>query len=425
MQRVRTTLGIHTMVSSCEEGYLNISLNQLVSGVQASSQLKIRMVLQQRVMDKVALLRGGFVTNSPFSVRKNDPEGTTFTIFDGNHRFHAIMWLIKNEPGKHDWTMETKVPCNVFSESLTTENAMTYAALLNELQLCAAGGTPLDFLRLILNLSREKMALGMQPTGKDVWDSMTDMFQARGDKVPNDLTIRVIQRVATFLHFLVGVAPKFQRAKEAGIYGEGNNALTEAERLANHNGPALHDLLLAVVSLYRISIPAEFAPKVWEDGKLVDVLFCGASLKGASPNCFLPANVWSFDLATKEIFQAAVSAKYPTLPFVDMPAMFVRMLWAHWVLHGGVPARKTHCVFYLAQLQDGLKQWADYIKKEEDEVFILSYLILSYPILSYLILSYLILSYLILSYLIVLILSYLILSYLILSYLILSYLILS
>ena len=101
---------------------------------------------------------------------------------------------------------------------------------------------------------------------------------------------------------------------------------------------------------------------------MVDVLFCGASVKGASPNCFLPANIWSFDLSTKDIFRATVSAKYPTLPSVDMPTMFVRMLWAHWVLHGGVPAKKSHCVFYLAQLQVGLKQWADYIQKTEDEV---------------------------------------------------------
>ena len=361
-------MSIQAMISSCEEGYLQIPLSKLVSGVQASSHLKIRMVLTQRVMDKVALLRGGFVTNSPFSVRRNDSEGMTFTIFDGNHRFHALMWLIANEPNKHNWTLESKVPCNVFSQLLTTENAMAYAALLNELQLCAAGGTPMDFLRLILNLEREKLASGTQPSGKDVWDSMTEMFQARGGTIPNDLTIRVIQRVATFLHFLLGATPKVQRSGNLDIYGAGDNALTEAERLANHNGAALHDLLLAVVSLYSICIPSEFAPKVLVDGQQVDVLFCGASVKGASPNCFLPANIWSFDLATKDIVQAAVSAKYPTLPSVDMSTIFVRMLWAHWILHGGVPAKKASCAFYLTQLQIGLKQWADYIKKTEDEV---------------------------------------------------------
>ena len=304
-QRARTSIGIQAMVTSCEEGYLQIPLSKLVSGVQASSQLKVRMVLTQRVMDKVALLRGGFVTNSPFSVRRNDSEGTTFTTFDGNRRFHALQWLIKNEPNDHDWTLESKVPCNVFSQSLTTENAMTYAALLNELQLCAAGGTPMDFLRLILNLSREKLARGTQPSGKDVWDSMTEMFQARGGKVPNDLTIRVIQRVATFLHFLVGVTPKLQRLGTNDMYGAGDNALTEAERLANRNGPALHDLLLAVVSLYSICIPSEFAPKLLEDGKMVNVLFCGASVKGASANCFLPANIWSFDLSNFFFFKGS------------------------------------------------------------------------------------------------------------------------
>ncbi len=46
---------------------------------------------------------------------------------------------------------------------------------------------------------------------------MTEMFQARGGKVPNELTIRVIQRVATFFA-LPGVTPKLQRFGNLDIY---------------------------------------------------------------------------------------------------------------------------------------------------------------------------------------------------------------
>ncbi len=151
---------------------------------------------------------------------------------------------------------------------------------------------------------------------------MTEMFLPREGKVPNELTILVIQRVGTFLHFLVSVPPQLQRFGSPVIYGAGNNALTEAERLANRNWAALHDLLLAVVSLYSICIPSELAPKVPEQGIMVDVLFRGASLKGVAANCFLPPNIWSYDLLTKDIFQVAVSAKYPSLPSVDMPTFW-------------------------------------------------------------------------------------------------------
>ena len=161
--------GLLTVLSEVEEyviGSCQVPLKFLVSAVQSASSLKIRMVQNARMMKKVPLLRTGFMRNFPFCVRKNDD--STYTVFDGNHRFHAILWMIAQKWDDCLWTMETEIPCIVYKSSLSTELAMKYAALTNELQLCAEGATPLDTLRLILNLSRDKLAAGCEANGVTV-----------------------------------------------------------------------------------------------------------------------------------------------------------------------------------------------------------------------------------------------------------------
>ena len=358
--------GLLTVLSEVEEyviGSCQVPLKLLVSAVQSASSLKIRMVQNARMMKKVPLLRTGFMRNFPFCVRKNDD--STYTVFDGNHRFHAILWMIAQEWDDCLWTMETEIPCIAYKSSLSTELAMKYAALTNELQLCAEGATPLDTLRLILNLSRDKLAAGCEANGVTVWNTLTSMFESRGSQLPNELTYRVIQRVAMFLFFLVGPPPKVSQVGARLNYGTGKNALLEAERLSEHDAVALHDLLFSVTSLYRFTLPTDFIHhKPSEDGGVKSVAFDKTLRNSCVPECFLP-QVWNFDVVTKRFSPQVVAAKYPQVPRFCVATMFVRMLWAHWVLHGGIPAKKKECLWYADELEKGLDQWAAFISDNE------------------------------------------------------------
>ena len=70
-----------------------------------------------------------------------------------------------NHRGCHPWeekqgiqciyTMEYKVPCLVFRSDIPVDMAMNYCTVVNDLQLCAAGGNALDTLRFIQNMIKQ------------------------------------------------------------------------------------------------------------------------------------------------------------------------------------------------------------------------------------------------------------------------------
>ena len=131
---------------------VSIPWHLLRSGHAPDSSLKVRKVLRARMLQKVEHLKGGYMTNFPFSVRANG-DGT-FTVFDGNHRYHAIQHYINQGDDLPDnpYTKDFAVPCIVYKNATPDPLAMAYASLTNDVQRCAAGGTAMDFLRFTTNI---------------------------------------------------------------------------------------------------------------------------------------------------------------------------------------------------------------------------------------------------------------------------------
>ena len=74
-----------------KEGVAEIDFDLLECTADASGELKVRVVLDSRVTTKVESMRGGWMHNAVFTVRRN--ENGTYTVFDGNHRYHGIRRL--------------------------------------------------------------------------------------------------------------------------------------------------------------------------------------------------------------------------------------------------------------------------------------------------------------------------------------------
>ena len=111
----------------------NIKLSALRSGVGPESPLKVRMVTEVRKLKKVSSLLGTFMDSFPWCVRENprvEGEELTYTVFDGNHRFHALTCLGGAE-GRY--TPDFQLPCMVYLESLPDEAAMEHSNLLNDM----------------------------------------------------------------------------------------------------------------------------------------------------------------------------------------------------------------------------------------------------------------------------------------------------
>ena len=93
-------------------------------------------------------------------------------------------------------------------------------------------------------------------------------------------------------------------------------------------------------------------------------------IKGASPSCFMHVSMMGFDTkGLKHLAQSEFRLKFPNLPTDVIPTvLFVRMLWAHWVLTGGVPADHKKCAGIVEDLLDHLKAWDHYIVMENLKV---------------------------------------------------------
>jgi hypothetical protein len=129
-----------------------ICWKDLRSGTNADSDLKVRRVLKMRMMSKTEQLKGKYLTNFPFCVRDNG-DGT-FTVFDGNHRYHAIgYWIEKGALVPNNiYTENFKIPCIVYRKDIPIEVALQHATITNDMQRCASAGTAMDFLRFIKNI---------------------------------------------------------------------------------------------------------------------------------------------------------------------------------------------------------------------------------------------------------------------------------
>ena len=83
--------GFWERMSYFKEGFAEIDFDLLVCTADASGELKVRVVLDSRVTTKVESMRGGWMHNAVFTVRRN--ANGTYTVFDGNHRYHGIKRL--------------------------------------------------------------------------------------------------------------------------------------------------------------------------------------------------------------------------------------------------------------------------------------------------------------------------------------------
>ena len=127
---------------------LQIPWSKLRSGNAADSDLKGRKVFHGRMMTKADQIKEKYLSNMPFCVRDN--EDGTYTVFDGNHRYHAIgYWISEGHPFYHK---DFKIPCVVYQKAIPSAIAMSFATITNDVQCLASGGTPLDFLRFLKNI---------------------------------------------------------------------------------------------------------------------------------------------------------------------------------------------------------------------------------------------------------------------------------
>ena len=346
----------------------SIPLRCLKSSSTAYGALKVRAVFHARMLKKAADLKGGYMPNQPMSVRANDDE--TFTIFDGNHRYEAINYLIAHGAQNQPYTEDTMIPCVVYSSSLPAQVAMKFATLTNELQLCAAGGTALDFLRFLLNLSRERITEGDTPTVKSIYETFTHMFGDAGVDMPKFATYRYTTRAIHFLTFLVGPVPPLMATGETD-YGKGFNAFNDAEELQDLDAPDIRLIIFAAAKLFSVKIDrSELDPMVLDQETFLTVAFTKKLHQKVSPTSFLHPNITSFDtkgLATLGFPE--ISKTCPNIPKDVVPGiLYIRMLWAHWIVSGGIPADKAKCLDICNDLTAHLQAWDRYIVQDKAKV---------------------------------------------------------
>jgi len=133
-----------------------LAWKDLRSGLLPSSDLKVRRVFTVNMLAKAEQLKTGYTTAFMMCVRDN--EDGTYTVFDGNHRYHAIgHWIKKGkELPNNPYSPEFQIPCLVYKRSLPNEQAMHYATVINDMQRYSRGGSTLDFLRFLKNLRAQE-----------------------------------------------------------------------------------------------------------------------------------------------------------------------------------------------------------------------------------------------------------------------------
>lgn len=219
-----------------------IRFGQLRSGLDPGSSLKVRKVFQTRLDEKKSKLAGGYMNSFPFCVRRTadgdlqDLGGDEcFDVFDGNHRYHAIKKLI--EEASQIYSDDSRIPCIVYKKALPNHLAMTHAAIVNDMQMAAVAGSPLDIMRFLNNMKGQclaNMPQGARPTDSQVCELVTaniaEFFQSQGAQKPTSWAQP--RFVFTALSFL----------KHLGVAG-----LMEAERLQDFNPEAAYNLLGTII----------------------------------------------------------------------------------------------------------------------------------------------------------------------------------
>ena len=304
-----------------------LPIRLLRSDRAADSRLKVRPVLEGRVLQRANDLRSGYGTSFPLSVRL-ETDGT-YTVFDGNHRYHAIRYLIDKGGDHCKYDANTHVPCVIYNHTLPDRLAMAYAQILNDLQLCASGATPLDFLRFVKNhMEREEVKNeGEAKTANYLFVSMQRFFDSSSVVVPRARE-SYIKACITFLNQL------------------GDEAFDEAERLMAYNPSTLYTTIKAVLAeeaLHGCSLPVHSK----DAGNFVAPRRC----------CFLPESAFIFHGCS---FGKELSVhRHPTggPEGVKPGVMWVRALWTHWIVTGGTTVTAKEAAAIKTGIVRDLANW--------------------------------------------------------------------
>ncbi len=229
---------------------LNIRYGNLRSGTGSDSILKVRKVVKGRVDEKSKRLKAGYVNSFPMCVRRTEEGeldltrgvlgGTEmFDVFDGNHRYHAIKKLI--EEGSTIFNDDTPIPCIIYKKSLSDTLAMTHAAIVNDMQMAANGGSVLDVLRFLSNMKARVLAtntngpqsasgLSEKKVSEMVMANIVDFFNSQGTTTPSNWQgARFVPCALSFLKHL------------------GAEGLAECERLLDRDPEGMYDLLTDII----------------------------------------------------------------------------------------------------------------------------------------------------------------------------------
>ena len=260
----------------------NIRFGNLRSGTGSDSVLKVRKVLTARVDDKSKRLKTGYVSSFPMCVRRTEEGpldlthgvlgGTEmFDVFDGNHRYHAIKKLIKE--GSTIYNDDTGIPCIIYKKGLSDTLAMTHAAIVNDMQMAANGGTVLDVLRFLSNMKARVLNSNGPQTDKVVSEmvvaNIVDFFNSQGATTPSSWQgTRFVPCALSFLKHL------------------GAEGLAECERLLDRDPEGMYNLLATITQ----HLP----------GANWDALIKNPDFKGDRA-CFLPDRSYLYRISWKGI----------------------------------------------------------------------------------------------------------------------------
>ena len=310
-----------------ECGSFMIRFKLLTSGRAGDSLLKVRQVLQSRLLDRAADLKNGFGTSFSLSVRLE--EDGTYTVFDGNHRYHAIKHLMELDASKY--TEETKIPCVVYKSTLPDILAMQYAQILNDIQLCASGATAMDFMRFLKN-----HATRVRSTHE-------------GDLITAQTIFKSMQRF--FVNSHVGVErAKLTYTKSCLTFLKqlGDEAFAEAERLMEFDAAKLYKTIQRLLGV-------DAGPGSLTHGcALPDTDHKCGKFDTPKRCCFMPESAFIF---SGKCFGKELSATEPHPPGVAPGILWVRIIWASWIVSGGKTITQAEATALKQNMVTDMQAW--------------------------------------------------------------------
>ena len=327
-------LEILPILRSHEYGYRKVAFSRLISSMDPSGDLKVRKVFKERLMANVKKVQGGWMANQVFTVRATgDPmdSKTKFTIFDGTHRYHGVDYIIHVLKDLKIFSMEWDAPCLIYKKSLPDDTAMTFATLVNEMQKLSSSGTTLDFMRFLANLRKRQAKTDSEGAlANNIYAAMNSMFRHMGEEAPAKANISYIKSAIKFLK-LIG---------EAGF--------AEAERLQDHVGAGVFQYVKRLTD-------TEERPELKDDAVLTSVQKFGSSKTGGKKSpCFLPDSTWIFEVSLAKLVTG--KAQVGTSGFNPIN-MYLRALWAYWIITGGKTCSKEQAKGIIKRLVDDMKNW--------------------------------------------------------------------